>query len=96
MSGGSFGYLCFSDSEDEARGKGDDLRRMAEVLEEEAPDHPVTAYTRRLAASEDSGIPGQVSEVWMKVEWWRSGDIGHDAVKLALERTSDWKEGTDG
>jgi hypothetical protein len=65
---------------------------MAEVLEEQAPDHPVTRYTRRLASATAAEIPSQVTEIWMKVEWWRSGDSGHDSVKLALARTNDWKE----
>lgn len=94
MSGGSFNYLCFADSPLEAQAKIEDLRYMADELEELAPGHPVTLWTRNLAGSvyDPPSLPGEVQRVWRAVEWWHSADWGKDSVTLALRATEHWRE----
>lgn len=91
MSGGSFNYLFLSYSPAEVACKEGDLREMAKELEEIAPQHPVTAYTKRLVESLDGLIPEEVKEVWKGVEWHRSADWGQDQLDEVLEQTKNWE-----
>lgn len=91
MSGGSFDYLFLADTPAEAARKGYSLRRMAEALEQEAPDHPVTHYTKRLVEIGNDDIPQPVKDVWHAMEWNRSADWGQDQLDEALDTASTWR-----
>ena len=91
MSGGSFDYLCFSDSPADAARKGNNLQRMADELETCAPGHPVTLYTKRLSEISTEFLPEPVKEVWHAVEWTCSSDWGVDQLDEVLEATKGWR-----
>lgn len=92
MSGGSFDYLFLSDTPAEALRRGHNLRNMVEELERIAPDHPVTAYSKRVLESDAKGIPSAVKDVWHAVEWYRSADWGFDQVAEVLEATKGYSD----
>jgi hypothetical protein len=89
VSGGSFDYLFLANSfEDAVANKREELHAMREVLEEIAPNHPVTRLT---AAADDGGrvsLPDEVERVWHAVEWWKSGDWSFEQVQTHLDATS--------
>lgn len=87
MSGGSFDYLCYEDTEAEAVAHSR-LRDMAERLEGLAPHHPVTLYTRALAERTDVTVPAAVKAVWKAVEWKDSCDWGDDQLTEALSTSA--------
>ena len=91
MSGGSFDYLCYKESEDllqsdhQLQSMADELARLgyAEDAARETQDLLLTIRTmrNRVQTSID-----RLSDVWRAIEWWRSGDWGEDQIKEVLAR----------
>lgn len=94
MSGGSYNYLFVADTPEEAMGKSEDLKNMADRLTRDYPEHPVTRFTRRLAATSVERIPREVNDVWHAVEWRDSNDWGQDQLDKVMEQTKDWRPGS--
>ena len=90
MSGGSYNYLCYKDSDD-IWGAIKDLKSMRERLTElgfldaatetESVMLMLDSFTVRLEARID-----RLNEVWRSVEWMDSGDSGIESVEKAIEQ----------
>lgn len=91
MSGGSYDYICYSDSEDLVN-KQEQIQRMADRLAElgYAPDAAketenllltIRAFHNRLTTMHD-----RLADIFKAVEWWDSCDSGEEGVKKALAK----------
>lgn len=96
MSGGSYGYLCFAVGDAAELGaKRDELRRMAERLQQAGYRHAARrtrTVTDLLDAAEQ--VAAQLEAVWHAVEWRDSNDWGDEQVAevcAAFERAADPK-----
>lgn len=89
MSGGSYNYLCFSNTEN-ISSKIDDLRNMVDRIEKlgypriaEDTDKTIaliTDFEEKLQNSID-----KLHKVWHAVEWLDSGDYSYDQAIKELE-----------
>lgn len=93
MSGGSYNYLCYKDSDNinESRSDINDMRdRLTELgyldaaKETESVTLMLNAFEVRIQARIE-----RLSEVWRAVEWCDSGDSGEDSVKKAVDKYRD-------
>lgn len=90
MSGGSYNYLCYANSES-IFGHIDDLNRMRDKLielghldaakETESIILIINSFILRV----DSRIE-RLSGVWKAVEWYDCGDYEIDGIKNAIEK----------
>jgi len=91
MSGGSYDYLCYKDSQD-IRSLMRQLADMAERLSgleyarDAAQETTALLLTLRQQDVLVSTYIDRLSGVWHAVEWWDSQDSGEEAVKEALTR----------
>lgn len=88
MSGGAYDYLCFVEDAGDLANKREALDRMIVRLSGLAYAHPALVETERIAAALrrlDAFLEASrpLMEVWNRVEWWDSGDIGEDQVRAA-------------
>lgn len=91
MSGGSFSYLFTVDTIDQALEKREDLDRMASALNLVDSNHPVTLWTKALAAQSTAELPLPVKTVWHAIEWWHSNDSNEEEARKILEQTRAWE-----
>lgn len=93
MSGGSLDYLC-------SKGNADELLQYhnienMEIVEQtllERGYNDIAKDVRRLieyclsAANRIETLAEMLNNVFYAVEWWKSGDIGDESLKEALEK----------
>ena len=88
MSGGSYNYLCYKDSDNISEAR-EEVKQMSERLiefgyEDVAKETQevlsiIDSYEQKL----DEKIE-QLSEIWRSVEWLDSGDSGEDYIKKSV------------
>lgn len=87
MSGGSYSYLCYADS-DQIFGRWNDLREMAARLDEVCPE--AASETRLFAEGPGTLLQAveahleRLKPLWKAVEWRDSGDWGDDQMTEAV------------
>ena len=90
MSGGSYNYLCYKDSDNinEVREELNQMRdRLTELGHKDAAKETesvllmLDSFEVRLSARLE-----RLNDVWKCVEWCDSGDSGEDSVNGAVER----------
>jgi hypothetical protein len=90
MSGGSFNYLCHKDVEDiyECR---DEIKAMVEAFAEHGFKSAALATEEFLCLLENHHRVltvrlNNLNDIWHAMEWFKSCDIGLDAVKEAVAK----------
>lgn len=89
MSGGSYNYLCYTDSSDISN-KIDDLKEMAIRLRSLGFDDACEDTLRvvNLVKDYEDELQKQINKmyhVWRGVEWMDSGDLGMEELKQDIE-----------
>lgn len=92
MSGGSFNYLCWADSDEIMFDRYDDLLKMVDALLDCAPSSKAYIETlelkeliRQIRQELDKRLK-RLSPVWHAVEWRRSGDYADDDLEKAIAK----------
>ena len=91
MSGGSFEYLCFKQTED-LFGWCGELQQMSDALAVYEGAEDVAAETQKLLMdiriykNRVEVAKEKLGPVWKAMEWWKSGDWGEEDFIKALEK----------
>lgn len=97
MSGGSYDYLCFKDS-DVLMNMQPKIQEMVDRLaglgyaKDAAKETEDLLLTIRQYEVRIDVMKERLYEVWRSVEWWDSCDSGEDEVKKALKDYRNGKE----
>lgn len=91
MSGGSFNYLCYKDTEDLLNGYSEELQDMREALikygyEDIAKDTQRLIEYIKSAKCTIGTLKDMLEPVFHAVEWYESGDYVKDTMINVLEK----------
>lgn len=85
MSGGSHNYLYCADAADIGQRLGA-LDDMARDLEEICPEAAAATQAVRDHVLDVEPMVDALKDVWFAVEWWQSGDYGHEQAEAAVAK----------